>query len=261
MHINPHISYVQNGTNGYTGGMTGATVRFASNPAAASYWDVGVGTSGVGADKFSIGRAGSSFFSIDNGATAYFRSGGVYGAVTNLGWTAPIQIGETNVGANGSVFVPLISQTSLSNSGYRQHTVFGSYRGQTWGSAFIAVGGNDSYPTVAYMFDYSGNFTAPANVTAYSDERKKTNWRALPDDFIEQLANVKHGIYDRIDTANAVTQVGVSAQSLLPVMPHAVLEGEDGYLSVAYGNAALTACVQLAKRVVALEARIAAIAE
>jgi len=32
--------------------------------------------------------------------------------------------------------------------------------------------------------------------------------------------------------------------------------GEDGKLSVAYGNAALVAAIQLAKRVVDLEARI-----
>lgn len=112
---------------------------------------------------------------------------------------------------------------------------------------------------VAATVDGSGNFTATANVTAYSDERKKTNWRPLADDFVERLANVKHGIYDRTD--DTLTQVGVSAQSLRFVMPNAVLEGEDGFLSVAYGNAALTACVALAKRVVALEARIAAIAE
>ena len=66
MHINPHISYTENGVNGFTGSMTGATIRFASNPAAASYWDIGIGTNGAGADKLSIGRAGSNFLSITN---------------------------------------------------------------------------------------------------------------------------------------------------------------------------------------------------
>jgi hypothetical protein len=64
MHINPHISYTQNGVNGFTGSMTGATIRFASNPAASSYWDIGVGTNSAGADKLSIGRAGTNFLSI-----------------------------------------------------------------------------------------------------------------------------------------------------------------------------------------------------
>jgi hypothetical protein len=64
MHINPHISYTQNGVNGFAGSMTGATVRMASNPAADSYWDIGVGTNGVGTDKFSIGRATIPFINI-----------------------------------------------------------------------------------------------------------------------------------------------------------------------------------------------------
>jgi hypothetical protein len=92
------------------------------------------------------------------------------------------------------------------------------------------------------------------NITAYSDERRKTNWRDLQPDFIEQLAKVKHGIYDRTDVE--VTQVGVSAQSLRPVMEHAVMENENGDLSVAYGNAALVACVKLAQRVLDLEAKL-----
>ena len=69
MHINPHISYTQNGVNGFTGGMTGATIRMASNPAADTYWDMGIGTNGVGADKFSIGRATISLLSLSNDGT------------------------------------------------------------------------------------------------------------------------------------------------------------------------------------------------
>jgi hypothetical protein len=66
MHINPHISYVQNGANGYSGTTNGATVRFASDTAATTYWDLGVGVNSVGTDKYSIGRAGSSLLAIDN---------------------------------------------------------------------------------------------------------------------------------------------------------------------------------------------------
>ena len=50
--------------------------------------------------------------------------------------------------------------------------------------------------------------------------------------------------------------MGVGAQSLRPIMEHAVVENEKGELSVAYGNAALVACVKLAQRVVALEAKL-----
>jgi len=104
--------------------------------------------------------------------------------------------------------------------------------------------------------DNSGNFTATANVTAYSDERLKTNWRPLGDDFLHKLAEVKSGVYDRTDTEEPLTQVGVSAQSLQAVMPEAVRADKDGMLSVAYGNAALAACVELAREVVILRAEI-----
>jgi hypothetical protein len=113
-----------------------------------------------------------------------------------------------------------------------------------------------SFSTSAGLTYNGTDFTCGGNVTAYSDERVKTNWRDLPADFIEQLAKVKHGVYDRTD--QEVTQVGVSAQSLQPVMPNAVIE-DDGRLSVAYGNAALVAAIKLAGRVIALEARLEAL--
>ncbi len=93
------------------------------------------------------------------------------------------------------------------------------------------------------------------NVTAYSDERVKTNWRNFNPTFIQDLANVKSGIYDRTDMT--LTQVGVSAQSLQKVMPDAVIEDTNGNLSVAYGNAAMAAVIELAKEIVNLKAIIA----
>jgi len=98
------------------------------------------------------------------------------------------------------------------------------------------------------------NLTCGGTVTANSDEKLKTNWRDLPADFIEQLAKVKHGTYDRLDID--LTQDGVSAQSLQPLLPNSVLKNEEGTLSVAYGNAALVSAIQLSKRVIELEARV-----
>jgi len=107
------------------------------------------------------------------------------------------------------------------------------------------------------QMDMTGNLTMNGNVTAYSDERLKTNWRPLPADFLTRFAAVKHGAYERIDSG--ATQVGVSAQSLREVMPEAIMEGSDGMLSVAYGNAALAACVALAKEVTSLREELNAL--
>jgi hypothetical protein len=107
------------------------------------------------------------------------------------------------------------------------------------------------------QWDGSGNVTATANVTAFSDERYKTNWRNVTENFVEKLATVKSGVYDRTD--EEISQAGVSAQSLQTVLPETVLEDESGRLSVAYGNAALVACVELAKEVLKLRAEIEAL--
>jgi hypothetical protein len=105
-----------------------------------------------------------------------------------------------------------------------------------------------------FQLDGSGNFTATANVTAYSDERLKKNWRPVQENFVEKLAQVKSGIYDRTDME--VTQAGVSAQDMQKLLAEAVQTGEDGTLSLAYGNAALVAAIELAKQVVELKKEI-----
>ena len=105
---------------------------------------------------------------------------------------------------------------------------------------------------IRWQSDTSGNFTVAGNLTASSDERLKTDWETLPADFIERLAAVRSGTYTRVDTDQR--HVGVGAQSLQSLMPEAVLESDKGILSVAYGQAALAACVELAKEVVRLRA-------
>jgi hypothetical protein len=129
---------------------------------------------------------------------------------------------------------------------------------------WAAAGATPAGSNTQVQYNNSGAFAGSSNLTfsgtnltcggsfiANSDESLKTNWRDLPADFVEQLATVKHGTYDRVDID--LTQDGVSAQSLQKLLPFSTIKGEDGKLSVAYGNAALVACIQLAQRVVALE--------
>ncbi len=130
--------------------------------------------------------------------------------------------------------------------------VFAINMGLSTANNFIIGGWSAS--SNAFSMTGAGALTMLNNVTAFSDERVKTNWRSMQSDFVEQLANVKHGVYDRTDQQS--TQVGVSAQSLRAIMEHAVMEDEFGMLSVAYGNAALVSAVELAKTVVALKAEL-----
>ena len=96
------------------------------------------------------------------------------------------------------------------------------------------------------------------NVTAYSDENLKTDWEDLPQDYVEQLAKVKSGKYTRIDTKDR--QAGVGAQSFKNILPEVVIKNGE-YLGVNYGNAALVSAVELAKRVVEQNTRIARLEE
>lgn len=123
----------------------------------------------------------------------------------------------------------------------------------------------NSGTTNHFTFDASGNFTATANVTAYSDERLKKDWGTLSADFVDRLAQVKHGPYTRIDTGER--QAGASAQAMQELLPEVVMTAKDGMLSLAYGNAALVSAIQLAQqlvhtrnRVTQLEAKLAKIA-
>lgn len=84
--VNPKIPYCVNGTNNYTGSKTGANITFASNTTATNNWDIGVGANAVGVDIFSIGRNGTSLFTMSNA-----------GAITtNINTTAQITTTQAN---------------------------------------------------------------------------------------------------------------------------------------------------------------------
>jgi hypothetical protein len=123
-----------------------------------------------------------------------------------------------------------------------------------WNASDACLGIGSSTTSASYKAYVNGAIYATSNITAYSDERIKKNWRDLPLDYVERLAEVKHGIYDRVDTEE--TQVGVAAQSLQKLLPNAVTSDEEGKLGVVYGNAALVSSIALAKRVLELEARL-----
>lgn len=106
------------------------------------------------------------------------------------------------------------------------------------------------------LSDASGNFTAAGNVTAYSDERLKTDWAELPVDFLERVAAAKAGTYTRTDTGER--QAGTSAQDWQKILQEVTRAEENGTLSLAYGNAAMVTCIALARRVLALEAKLGA---
>lgn len=154
------------------------------------------------------------------------------GGAASVSWSSGLNIGDAS---NYMSFIQDAGISRFRNFGGGNFQFFNAAAAQT------------------FQIDNGGNITATANVTAYSDERLKTDWAELPVDFIERLAAVKSGTYTRTDIGER--QAGSSAQDWQKLLPEVVYEGE--HLSLAYGNAALVSAVELAKRLIALEATVA----
>ena len=168
------------------------------------------------------------------------------------------------------------SLTSLNGSNISSGTVAPSRLGSGTPSSANFLRGDGAWTAVAaspggsntqVQYNSSGSFAGSANftfdgtnvlvagtVSGGSDERLKTNWRGVIPGFVEKLAQIKAGIFDRTDLK--LTQPGVSAQSLKEILPEAVLSDENGMLSVNYGGAALLSTVELAKEIMVLRKEI-----
>ena len=84
--------------------------------------------------------------------------------------------------------------------------------------------------TTRFTFAKStGAFTATGNITAFSDARLKTDVKTLDPSKTLQMRGVEF-------IKDGEKGSGVIAQELEKVAPELVLDGKDGYKSVAYGN-------------------------
>ncbi len=159
-----------------------------------------------------------------------------------------------NTGTNSSP--PLQAYTTGSNGAWMSFHRGGSYA-VNFGldSDNVMRIGGWSAAANRWQLDMSGNGTYAGNVTAYSDERLKTDWSVIESGFVERLAVMRCGTYTRIDSGQR--QAGVSAQNMRKILPEVVSEDNDGTLALAYGNAALVSAVELAKELVALKQEVA----
>ena len=84
--------------------------------------------------------------------------------------------------------------------------------------------------TIRYTFNDNGSFTASGNITAYSDERLKSDIVTIPN-ALETVCKLRGVNF----TKDGEASTGVIAQEVQKVIPEVVLQGDE-YLSVAYGN-------------------------
>lgn len=235
----------------------------------------------VSATQFTLAGNQTAIYSIGRRVRAFVTAGTVYGAITASAYTSLTTVtvawdsgnldsglSEVDVGILNPLY---LSFPRLSAGIYTQGRSYFNNNGanngelalQNNGGGYFFLRGrnsggcewiNNAYSASVASLDDTGNFIAAGNITANSDERLKTDWGSLTADFVERLAQVRSGTYTRIDTEQR--HVGVGAQSLQTLLPEAVLESDKGILSVAYGQAALVACVELAKEVKRLRALV-----
>jgi hypothetical protein len=88
-----------------------------------------------------------------------------------------------------------------------------------------------------WQLDMSGNMTVAGDVTAYSDARVKENIATIENALSKVLA-LRGVSYNRIDSDDKKTKIGVIAQETLPIVPEVVNQDNDGMYNVSYGNLA-----------------------
>jgi len=160
--------------------------------------------------------------------------GGTSGTVTlNCTIDSPAEVGLANLSSNGNVvsgnftvggslYVPSAIYHTGDTNTYMQFHAADQWR--------VVTGGVERLEANNTQVSVTGNFVASGNVTAYSDERLKTNIETIPN-ALEKVNALRGVTFDK----DGERGLGVIAQEVEKVLPEVVLEGEE-YKSVAYGN-------------------------
>jgi hypothetical protein len=108
------------------------------------------------------------------------------------------------------------------------------------------------------MFSHNnGDLWVRGNISGFSDERYKRDWRGITQATLNAFAKMKLvGTYENTKTNERMA--GVSAQELRKILPEVVTDHED-LLGVVYGNAALVLLHKAMERILLLEEEVAQI--
>lgn len=176
-----------------------------------------IANGGTGASDASSALANLGAYSASN-PSGYITSSSVGDGALSLGVSGVGLSGSASFTANQSGAATFTVSSNATSSGTTADTIVA--RGA---SGAIEVG----------AITANGTINATGDITAFSDERIKSNIRTIENalDIVLQLRGVT---YIRKDTEARGT--GLIAQELQTVIPEVVHENSDGLLSVAYGN-------------------------
>jgi hypothetical protein len=138
-----------------------------------------------------------------------------------------------------------------------------SDRGFWWGYSGQSKSAGAMSLTTGGILTVASSITAGGDITAFSDIRVKENIQDL-EGSLDKVTQLRGVSYNKIGSEEK--SIGVIAQEIQEVLPEVVREGQDGMLSVAYGNitAVLIEAIkeqqdiiaQLEERIVDLENRM-----
>jgi len=189
---------------------------------------------GDGSGLTNVSAAGFSGGTVA-GATTFSSTVALNGVVTlnnnlNTNNTAVISMGSGTrqmLNLFGTQYALGIQANTLY---YRTGSTFRWFRGGVHSNTEGAPG---SGGTQAMVLDASSNLTATGNVTAFSDQRLKTDIEIIANP-IGKILQLDGVTFTRIDSGQR--GLGVIAQQVQKVLPELIVVDENGYLSVAYGN-------------------------
>lgn len=168
-------------------------------------------------------------------------TGAINSAVGNAYYWSGIQYFETNNGGsavNNSNSAKLEAYSSSNNTAFMSFHRGGYYAinmGLDNDNVFRIGGWSASGNR--FQMDMSGNLTMAGDVTAYSDARVKENIVTV-DNALNKVLALRGVYYNRIDSDDKKTKLGVIAQEILQTVPEVVNQDNDGMFNVSYGNLA-----------------------
>jgi hypothetical protein len=190
-------------------------------------------------------RTGGGDLYINNSGSGHVRmveGGGSLLINTGTKWNQErfgIQISNAAAWAS----VPAMMRLTNYGSGYRTKITFTDSSIIDGNLGMIPVGGNASYFVMGFSgateecfkVYQNGNVVATGDVTAYSDARLKTNVQTI-DNALNKILSMRGVTYNRIDTQQDKTKIGLIAQEVKNVIPEVVDMDNEGMYSVSYGN-------------------------
>ena len=194
--------------------------------------------SGINTDTtYSVGDGGLTQKNFTTARAAIVDSFSRNSVSGNIGiGTTDVQNGKfviSNGGTSELKFLPADATSKTRIQSYSQ-----TY-GQWVGAAYDALdhvfrtSNTDRVVIDATGLFVTGVVTASGDITAFSDARVKENIKTI-DNALDKVTQLRGVEYNKIGSEEK--SIGVVAQEIKEVLPEVVREGQDGMLSVAYGN-------------------------